>query len=430
MATAKIRLNLKFIYFLLGMFSTMQVIEIKGISAFTIALMMTFAALLFDGINIKKRQRTRLYFLFMFWIVITLISTAFGYIYFWRNMPEFASTGLGYVPKIILYTLLLLLMRQNDYCEKHIGSIAKGLYYGILINLIWASLDAIIYYLTGISITNTIFSSYIQRHDVRYGMLSLAISGVIRAGGLNGDPANIGIFAVIMALYSFRKRDIPLIMLTVFSAFASVSFIAILGIIIAMIVDVIRDHRRIRFYSVILVLGIGFAVALYFSNVSIISRMVDAVIARADMKVNTMDSSNARLMYWVLFLRAIFAFPISLFVGTGYGTASYPYFLTGLLEHEYFAYDPECTYFSMFFNVGLPGFIIFMMLYIGLAKKMFRNMKAGNNFLNSFLYAGILGSMIAFLGYHYTLYSVVMLLTICATLHGTKVVKGKAIKTY
>ena len=73
------------------------------------------------------------------------------------------------------------------------------------------------------------------------------------------------------------------------------------------------------------------------------------------------------------------------------------------------AYDPEQTYFSNYFDLGLWGFLAFLLLHFYIMKQSYKK-RQNLDFLRAF--SGAEGVMIAFMGYHYTIYSVSMLIII------------------
>lgn len=364
--------------------------------------------LLFEKKNYEyKLPLNKYYFL---WTLIGVASCLFGLVYFWGD-PEWQLAAVGFIPKLILYFLLYLLLKNTKHSFKYATYLINGLMLGVFVNLAWAIADALIFYSSGISITNELFYSYIVATDTRMGMLSLILGDIIRSGGLNGDPANIGLFAPIFASYGLYRKKYWMIIVAIVGAFSSISIVAFASITIVFLIYLFSDKKK--FIQGLVVLTILVIAISYFYSVTDDTslKMVEAVTERVEGKAESdaSDKENARMMYWVNFVPAVINNPTALVIGTGYGTASNAYLSENLVSHEKIPYDPEQTYFSTYFNCGLSGFIFFLLLYMWVLKKSYIRCKTLNQKIWFQLFAGTEGAMIAFNGYHYTIYSVTML---------------------
>ena len=169
-----------------------------------------------------------------------------------------------------------------------------------------------------------------------------------------------------------------------------------------------KDFITIGIFTSIL-LGLGIT-SLSLSDDGVYGQMIGAVSDRLEEKSesDTSDKDNARAMYWKNFIPAVINSPTALVIGTGYGTASYAYINGGFVNRKG-AYDPEQTYFSNYFDLGLWGFLAFLLLHFYIMKQSYKK-RQNLDFLRAF--SGAEGVMIAFMGYHYTIYSVSMLIII------------------
>lgn len=327
-----------------------------------------------------------------------------------NNDDDWIRASASGIPKILMYFIFCYLLINSYNRLKYTHSLIRGLIYGVVINATWATLDAIIFYIWGISITNELFRGYIVAMNTRYGMLSLIIGGIIRSGGLNGDPANIGMFAPILASYSLYSRKYLLYGLAILSIFSSVSIVGLASTAIITLIFLLSNAKAMIIGAIIVsVLALG-GVYLYNNGNDASNQMISAVIDRLEEKSesNVSDRDNARAVYWTKFFPAVLNTPTALIIGTGYNTASYAYINGGYIDRTK-PYDPEQTYFANYFDLGLTGFIIFLSLHINILRRSYRR-KKNNDFL--MVFAGMEGIMISFMGYHYTLYSVAMLFLI------------------
>ena len=408
-------------HWLLGFFSTASVVAlIVGGRVFPMYMLMlipVFIDLVIhfrwgDTFALRGKEERHFYI----WMIISILATIVGYLFF-TGYPEWQSTTMSYLPKILIYLALMFLLSGCEGRDARSKAILNGLKFGIIANLVWSLLDAAAWYLLGFSLTNRVFAGYIQAMDIRYGQLSLIKSdGQFRSGGLNGDPANIGLFATILAGYSLKTRKVLYYGLSVLSAFASVSMIAFVGIIAVTVIHYFRRRRKFRLtrrQALSLFVGIGVLAGLVVLNSSLIERMLGSVTTRVEMK--STEGDDIRMQYFSKFLPAVLDEPRYLVIGTGYMTASYPYLIHGYTSEEFFPYDPEVTYFANYFDFGLLGFIFFVVFYVELFLLFKRRVKSDQaSDTDYLLYACLLGALIAFFGYHYSLYSVVMLFSICA----------------
>lgn len=378
------------------------------LSLFTVALFVVLFILLQRECK-KSIPFTILDKLYCSWIFWAIVSSFFGFFFFWGEW-EWQQASLSYIPKILLYLLLFYLLRKSSNRKQYCALIVKGLFIGIIVNILWAVLDASLFYLKGYSITNETFTSYIALSNMRYSMISLIYGPTIRSCGLNSDPANIGIFVAIVAAYSLKVKKNIYLLFAIMGTLASLShtafFSIVLVIFVFMLTNKVRYIQWVKFFLFVLV----FVFLLTLMDFSVFSQMQEAFIERSNDKIESgSDMEGARGSYWLNFIPAVLLHPISFIVGTGYGTASYPYLANGLVDALFFPYDPEQTYFSTFFDIGLFGFICFFKLYLKLY--LLSNNIIESNILDM-VNAGILGCMVAFLGYHYSVYSVAMIIVI------------------
>ncbi len=413
---------IRLLYLLFGFFSTSPVLGVKApwggyMTFYNIFIPILFVELLLSPkVKFKTNGIINKYVL---WAIIGLLSCGFGYVYFWGE-PAWQKNALFYVPYVIVYLLMFILMLQKRDASKRCSYLVKGLFLGFLINIIVAIIDSGVYYTTGYSITNTLFADFIAAYRSNStNAIALATNEGIRSSGLNVDPSDVGMFAIILTIYALYKKRYLLIILAFVGCLASISIVGLAGMLITIVI-----HIRLLKFTPAHILGIVLtvlAVAVVInSNNPIIEAMKYATTARIEMKEGTYDDEdNKRAQYWMKFLPAVVKNPNALIIGNGYFTASYAYREVGC-KFAYFPYDPEQTYFAYYFDLGLIGFIIMLMMYWQTYKKLKRRYATTEQLEDLYPIAGIEGIAIACLGYHYTVYSVVMLMTMCAIVQASK----------
>lgn len=406
------------LYLLFGFFSTSPVLGAKMpwgsyMTFYNIVLPIILAELLLTP-NIKYKSNG-IITKYILWAVIGLLSCGFGYVYFWGE-PQWQKNALFYVPYVIVYLLMFILMLHKSDAAKRCSYLIKGLYVGFLVNIIVAIIDSGVFYATGYSLTNTLFADFIAAYRANStNAIALATEEGIRSSGLNVDPSDVGLFSIILTIYSLYKKKYYLIVLAIIGCLASISIVGLAGMLLAVLI-----HIKLLKLSPRAILGIFFSIVLLVivaSKVPVFETMRLATTARVEMKEGTYDDKdNKRAQYWIKFIPAVVESPLALIIGNGYYTASYAYRKVGC-KFAYFPYDPEQTYFAYYFDLGLTGFIIMLMMYWQAYKILKRRYKTFGMKEDLYPIAGIEGIAIAFLGYHYTIYSVVMLMTMCSIIH-------------
>ncbi len=411
----KIIMITKVLYLLFGFFSTSPVLGIKVpwgtyMTFYNVLLFIILVDLLLP--EHRKYKSNEIIVKYYVWAIIGLLSCFFGYLYF-EGQPIWQKNALFYVPYVIVYLVMFILMLLKKDAFSRCSYLTKGLFLGFLVNIIVAIIDAGVYYTTGISLTNTIFADFIAAYRANSkDAIALATAEGIRSSGFNVDPSDIGMFAIILTIYALYKRHFYLVVVTFIGCLAAMSVTGLAGMLLAILI-----HGRSLKLSPKPIIGIAVSILLLViiaSKSSIFEKMRYATTARIELKEGTMDDrDNKRAQYWKDFIPAIVNSPNSLIIGNGYFTASYAYKKAGNNFITY-PYDPEQTYFAYFFDLGLIGFIIMLLMYWQTYKKLKKRYKLKNTNEDLYHIAGIEGIAIAFLGYHYTIYSVVMLMTMCA----------------
>ena len=365
-------------------------------------------------------KRGLLYKLFMGWMVISIIACLFGFVFFISFRPEFSNATIGFVPKILLYLFFLYILGLNANSKKKNTLILKGIKYGVALNLIWSIVDAVMYYSIHESLTNNVFKAYITVTDMRLGVASIVNGITIRSVGLNNDPATIGFFAMAASAYAYVVNKKWIVMICLLSCVACVSILGFAGVIVISLYEVfirMNIRKKIEYGIVIVTLLIIGSSCLATLKDGVVFEMVSAVTERVDSKSEGGESSAIRENFVKKFPIAVSNMPIALVIGTGYFTSVYPYYKAGV-HWDGGSEDPtsmENTYVDSFFSFGLIGFALFLMFHYNLFK-VYQNKLRMNSEDVYIIYSFAVAAPIAYLFYHYILYSVLMLVFISSIL--------------
>ena len=417
--------SLDILAFLCGISSTMPILTIPGtnISVFTLLSVVFLVYCIIRNakhgiLNIdRKSYSTRL----QLWLVLALCSCLFGFLYYASN-EEWRSAVQGYVPKTIIFLMISMFLNYNDNIGR---SIMKGIIYGAIVNLVAATIDALIYYALGFSPINRLFHSYIIAHNIRYGMISLQVNGVIRSGGFNYDPAHIGMMAPMIFLYGICSKRYIFVLAALGGILASLSTTALICCFLCGLIYLCVLRPRIKFHVttrgifITFIFLIVFAIIIYrFRN--FISIGYNNLLTRVTNVYLENENGNIRMKYLLAAPKAMYQQGLKLLTGTGFMTASEGYINAGdslgFTISNVHPYDMENTYLAYLFDLGIIGIIVYVMLLIRLASgsvKILKNEK--DNPIYQMIFSGIVAIILSGFFYHYTLFACQILLFISSS---------------
>lgn len=386
----------------------------KILSLYTLCILIVFFNLIFTIKKLRFNINNNLLIYFLLWMFISIFACIFGSIIFASIDDRYSFSTLSYIPKILFYIILLILFLLTKNRNYKIDLIIRGIGYGIAFNLIWSILDAICWYTLGFSLTNEVFKSYIIAKNLKFGIASIIEGFSIRSVGLTSDPATIGFFAVIGTGYAFLVKRLWIILVCIFSAISCVSFVALvsIGFVCLYFLFIKGNYKRgLKRIIVGFVLVSTTSLIVVNTNNELVQDFNSALTIRAQSKIEGDHSSQTRMTFLTGFPNVISNAPYSLILGTGYSTPVYHYYKEGVVYGGDNPTELECVYIDNFFSFGLIGFIFFLLFYFSSLKFLDKRIITKNTFTNRVLYSGILSSIICFAFYHYTLYSVIILIS-------------------
>lgn len=443
MTIRKAKLNIKLgelILFCLGMFSTMPIVCLhlfgRYVSFFSIFLIFGFLYLLLGFLNYGKiRSVGGFYntFLFIIWLFFALISSVCGWIYF-SYQAAWRSAATSNVNKIIIFIIFAFLWVNQKDVKKNSSLILQGILYGCIANLIWATIDGMGYYVFGVSLNNLIFHKYAIANDIRDGGLSIIRDGLIRAPGFNYDPAHLGFIVPSMLAYAIRKNKGWLLVLVFLALICSASTTALVCSVVVLVLNanyIVLNMKssKVKKNLPIIALCLGiFLVILLIGYGSFISKALNKFLNRINSTYVDLNVNDYRLIYLTQFFKAVATAGPMIIFGTGFGTASYAYvfndeILSRLGSINYFPYDMEMTYIAYLFDLGIVGFIIYLVILY----KTYRYSSKSKNKNEVIIYSLLIGMILSGFFYHYTLMAMQVLVLLvglsCSELVYVKKVK-------
>lgn len=428
-------LKLKYILILsMGIFSTMPILGIpfggRYITVFSITFILNFCNIVWEVF--RKNQFSfmltsikKVYLIFLIW---PIMSYLIGLVY----MPkEWHSSMTSYIIRVIEYLLLtILLYIDND--KENARMFGKGLFYGIVVNAVWSIFEAISYYFFSESLNDILFSSYL---GLNREILLWNRYGGIRVSGLNYDPAHLGGILPILLFCGLAKKNIYIIVLSIISLVFSQSTTALVGCIAAIAIFLlIRRKRTKKRLKLKLSLFAGIVIMIFVSIIMIsyertINHFINSIIENIGgyiERINTIYLGSAnriepREVYYTQAInRLLERNPIVSLIGSGLGTSMYPFrnvsglFATGAQST---VTEIETNYIAYLFDLGIIGFIIYIVLLIKGFLKFMRALRHKKEF-PMYLFLGFFISVICCSAlYHYIFTAYQMLTFTFATIY-------------
>jgi O-Antigen ligase len=413
------------LFFLVGVFVTMPIltIDIGGrlVSIFTILLACFSLCIVWSGIDSKSNFELGMESKALtVWFILSLISSIIGAFYFY-DKPDWQTPIFSYIPKIGLYLVLLLCALRLKNEEYLVSCFLRGFISGCIANLVWAIFEGISYYYYGIILNNTLFTEYVKTLPENRQYMTIIMDGIIRTSGFNTDPAHLGGLIPIIVLYSLYRKKIFLLVLALVALIFSGSTTALVTSLFAMAVSPwnFRIHlpsfRRLGSSLVIFIILLATVLLNEQVRVGLHNNLKGFYDRTFENYVQNHDS-GPRYIYHAYLAEAMQYSGLLVLTGTGFGTASYPYVdnpeIANVLDQPNLPYDPESTYISYLFDVGIFGLTLYLFALISLIRKFRRKIHLNTEKL--IIYSSLCGIFFSGFFYHYTLTAYQVLILIFA----------------
>lgn len=349
------------IYFV-GLFTTMQLLSIFGMTFFNIALMLAvLTGLLKNGKHMKIDVFSLISI--MACIITTFISSVNNSIgHEFRNA---AIKGGG----VYCLALMLYLIMNTEYCNA--ASLLKGFDISCRITLLWCVLQLFFYYIFHVDLNTLVFNNLLGIHNARGDYFN---GSLIPSGFYYHRAVLIPCFIYL----AFSVTNPYLLALLVIIACLTRSTALIIGVIFSLFLrglilsGKIFSKRKIKRKTLIatltIILLIIFAVFIFKNKINdlityIIIRIMDSSSNKAD------NSSVVHFLYYknlnaVLKKLNIF----NLLFGTGFGTSGQHYTWFNGQYSDMGAWTVESDYINILLNQGIVGLVLWFYLIYKIVK--------------------------------------------------------------
>lgn len=351
--------------FIVGVFSTFQIIQVSGITVFTILMLVSVIYFLVRDKKICIKMNNG--FLWKYGILIS-VSEVMIFTINLKNSSEWINSSLKkYI--IIILVMIFFYLVEKSY-DTRVVALIKGIHTSCLIQVFWCYLQYILESLFNIDI-NKIF----------FGVSQYNLSGQKVISGLH---VNAGILApaIIFLVYYDRRWWIKVLSIIVFFI-SGTSTMLICGCTVLIIYGVhsmsihykriISKKSFIRMLIILLVAVLGIVVLL--SQKGVIDRTLSMFDSIGNRLTNVKDneftdgSTFVHARYYTSFLLVMSNLNlINILFGFGIGCSGVP-FVQVFNQYSNIVYVPESDIMTFAYDVGIIGFVVFYLLLFTIIKK-------------------------------------------------------------
>lgn len=344
--------NLKFsikenLFFLLGLFSTIQLLSIAGITVFNLVLIAVGVVFFFQ----KKIKLNKYSIIFS---TATIITTVLAI----NNNDLSDDFRIGAITGGVLRALVLCVYILLD--EKLALVYTRGFKISCILALIWSYLQEIVYVLTNLDLNNAIFG----------GILGINGANSLGTGGKfvpTGFFTHRGILLPILLFLFFSTSNIYFILIIVLLAVLTRATALILGLMVAIVLRAFaykfenktNKIQRKQFISVLACIFMVILFAVFYNKK--IAEITNYVIVRiTDATTNKADNSSVVHFLYYKNLPAIISNMdfIHILFGTGMGTSGQHYTWFNGQYANMGAWVVESDYIDILLSQGIIGFMV------------------------------------------------------------------------
>ena len=344
--------------------------------------------------------------------MIFMVWSLVGYVIGYNILPSvWHKYTTQYALKVIEYILLFLLIHlynNKDLVEKYVN----GFIIGCIVNCIWCVCQGVFYLTLHRFLNDLLFPNSGGEVWTQYGG--------IRAGGLNYDPANMGVLLPIVVYYGLKEKNILILLITGVSLVFSQSTTAMVGcifvIVSALIINSKKNNKTIlekkkRKLSKLLIIILAILVLVFAFKSGAIEKILNGIRAYVEGYLNRINDNyvsasdkGPREIYYKYFIKQFYQRNILFwFCGSGIGTsmeAYAEYKIFGIVGVNVFG-EIEATYLAYLFDCGIIGLAFFLIFVVRSLKAMYIKLINTGERIAIIMMGFLLSMSISNLFYHY-----------------------------
>lgn len=363
----KLKINL---FFLLGLFSSLQLVEVFGKTIFTWLLLLTVAFYFFT--EKKIRFRFTVFTLYMVSITLTECINLFSPVgSAWKSRSINAYILLW----LVFFTFQYIRLQPIEVWKAFLG----GLYQSCVIQVVWCYLQMLFYHIFHLDINKLIFTDFMHVQET---------TSYFRKGHLviNGITSNAGMLAPVFIIGMMMTNNALLKAAIAALCLLSGNSSLIIGIFVYFLLSGVKQWKKIQVNRIRkghILIGTGLLAAVcvvlsFRSEFALLDRFQELFVYFIDriisiFRQNITDGSTfAHVRYYtaIPYILSNTDLITNLF-GYGLGCAGIPY---SLLFHQYttLIWIPESDFVAYLFNGGIAGVLLY---YIFLARIVMRGIR-------------------------------------------------------
>jgi hypothetical protein len=414
------------VFFLLGLFSTLQIFKynIFGANVYPFDLIYYFSIVILS-INLLKKgnvdfksflgKEKKVVFIFLLYYLFSINLF----------IPILDSVGNDYllvtikffIKKIIFIVFFfLILYSKDDIKKKFINYFIMGFIISIFLHSFYSYFTSYFWYLQKIDIHSIWLNAIgITEASVQHGFRNFIYYPILRTTGFHWDPAYFGVWGVLGVLYIFMKPYnlklklflILVIVLPWILTFSRSAVFGLLATILILILAMIFSRKRLKHIwnsknIIIIIVLIHFIIILMLS-ISLTGKIDFRDVFKSRMEVDI--HTQKHLQYPAMALKAFAVDPFHFAFGYGNRNSGRAVVedIIAIQDDCYptRAFDIETDLIRIPLNTGILGFSTYLLFLIiisvGLIKKYYRS----NNELTLFVFIAICTTFFAGFFYAY-----------------------------
>ena len=347
------------LFYLIGIFSTMTALSVKGVSFFYLLLLWAVLIRLFKGKIRFTPQRSRVFILLLLTLTVSMIISLFNNELTILDPSWKYSNFKNWAVFFILMGGITFLYSPNER-KRLREDFLQGLYISSIVQLIWGIVQALSWYVGKISINELVFRDILKINlDVNWTFTN---AGMLRLSGISWEPAYFSMTMVVGYLLSNRKIiKFLFILLSIIST--SRTGLVIMSVAIAM--DAVLNKKNITINQFCKVLFMFFVALIAFGIVlNINSSIKDIFVTSVDSLINWKTTMSGRThFHYILYIPdMIRQIPLGyLLFGYGHGASGFPYMIYHRKEFgtRIKAWSVESDYVNALWGMGIIGLVLY-----------------------------------------------------------------------
>ena len=374
----------QWIMLLLGVFSTLQIVTIFGVTVFNLIALVAF---LYFFLIEWRWYKSPLNGKILIFLLLCGITTVWALL---NNATPRDYKSVALTSCINYFILFGVFIATKNGPRSYIDKFTSGFKISCNIQIIWCILQLLLFYIFSVDLNHVIFNRLLGTTD----LTSRYVDGVLVCTGLSWHPANL---IPILAFCFFYYKNIVLKLVCVVLAILSHSATAQIAIGLCCLYAIIREGKQLLFARssvkqwTLAVLLISILLIYAATDNNLIVRTINSVLDRIR-DIHSTEGGNSSATHFSYYLRLGEIYEqtdiVTILFGYGIGCSGVPY---SMYFNQYTdqIWVVESDFINLLLSQGLFGFIAFYVLFISIIVKCAKRSKQAAVFLLILLICGV-----------------------------------------